>query len=78
MHLILSDVWSIVAELGIVEAKSSVTNCILYGENKNSQVMIGALEENSKHMDYILRVSGISPIIGFAAAISRKIFVNSG
>ena len=78
MHLILSETGSIVAELGIIYAQSSVTNCILYGENKSCQVMIGALQENPNHMDYILRVSGISPIVGFATAISRKIFVNSG
>jgi hypothetical protein len=28
-------------------------------------------------MDYIIRIAGISPLMGFATAISRKIFVIS-
>lgn len=65
------------AELGIVYAKSSVTNCILYSEERQSQVMVGTLEESPNLMSYIVRAAGISPLMTLATAISRKIFVNS-
>lgn len=77
MHLRLSETGSIVAELGIVYAKSSVTNCILYSEERQSQVMVGTLEESPNLMSYIVRAAGISPLMTLATAISRKIFVNS-
>ena len=77
IQLRLSETGSIVAELGIFEAESSVTNCILFGETKTSQFMMGTLLESSNEIDYILRIAGLSPVMGFAATISRKIFVIS-
>ena len=77
MQLKLSETGSILAELGIIEARSSVTNCILYGEMKHSQLMIGSLDENQSQIDYIIRVAGVSPIVAMVTAISRKLFVYS-
>lgn len=77
IQLRLSETGSIVAELGIFDAESSVTNCILFGETRTSQFMMGTLLENSREINYILRIAGISPLMGFVTALSRKIFVIS-
>jgi NOL1/NOP2/fmu family ribosome biogenesis protein len=61
--------------LGILVAKSSVTNCILLSENNAGQFMMGTVDENSEETNYIVRIEGISPIIAFATAVCRKFFV---
>jgi hypothetical protein len=77
MKLKVSDMGTIAAELGILVAKSSVTNCVLLSENNTGQLMMGTLDENCEETNYIVRIEGISPIMAFATAISRKFFVFS-
>ena len=76
MVLRLSEMGLIQAELGILKARSSVTNCIISGENRNYHIMLGTLEENYDYIGFITRVAGLSPIVALATAVCRKLFVN--
>ena len=60
------------AELGIESAQNSTINCVLFDEEKNKQFMMGMIDQGKMWTDYILRVGGISPVLGIMAGISRK------
>ncbi len=38
--------------------------------------MMGTLTESERQLNYIMRISGVSPLMGFVATLSRKLFVD--
>lgn len=76
IRLRLSEFGSIVAELGIYDATSSITNSILFNENKSMEFMMATIEEKDDEINLLSRFAGISPLVGFVTAVCRKLFVH--